>query len=232
MCATAVEFEPFLKSHMPLAVEVLQFLYEPLHYLHPLRLRQWVPEVEVREAITRTRRGWDVLNGYLLGQLDLDQEVVLPPLLPRQQLLYASVKTIRRLAKFAGAAICADEIRHTILKREREKLLQVIGDEVYRFALRKAIFFQPKNIRRKLFPGWDKPLSVRVMITGKFCVAACLCDLPEALLARFQLKFRPGENWAFPKFRKRFTDCVWAFLENILTRYCPDNSKGGDHVDA
>jgi hypothetical protein len=232
MCADTVEFEPFLKSNMPLAGKVLQFLYEPLRYLHPLRLRQWVPEIEVQGAIMRTRQGWDALNGYLLGQLALNCEVPLPPVLPRQQLLYAPAETIRRLAKFAGTAICADEIRHTILKKEREALIRVLGHEIYRFALRKAIFFHPKNIRKDLLPGRGKPLPTRVMITGKFCVAACLCDLPEALLARFQLKFRPGENWAFPKFRKHFTGHIWAFLENILTRYCPDSIKGGDHVDA
>jgi hypothetical protein len=232
MCADVVEFEPFLKSEAPFAGKVLQFLYEPLRYLHPLRLRQCVPEVEVQGVIARTRRGWDALNDHLLGQLNLDRELVLPPLLPRQQLLYAPAEKIRQLAKFAGAAICADEIRHTILKKEREALLRVVGDEIYRFALRKAVFFHPKNIRHDLFPGRDKSLPVRVMITGKFCIATCLCDLPEALLTRFQLKFRPGENWAFPKFRKRFTNRIWAFLESILTRYCPDNTKGGDHVGA
>ncbi|MDR2677566.1 MAG: Yop proteins translocation protein K [Puniceicoccales bacterium] len=211
---------------------MLQFLYEPLRYLHPLRLQRWVPGVEIQGSIVRTRRGWDELNGYLLGQLDLDREIILPPLLQRQQLLYAPAETIRRLAKFAGTAVYADEIRRTILRKERDELLRVIGEEVYRFALRKAIFFQPKNIRRESFPSRDKPLPVRVMVAGKFCVAVCLCDLPEALLTRFQLKFRPSENWAFPKFRKRFTERIWAFLENILARYFPDNAEGGDHVDA
>ncbi|MDR0727588.1 MAG: Yop proteins translocation protein K [Puniceicoccales bacterium] len=232
MCADAVVFEPFLKSNMSLAGKVLQFLYEPLRYLHPLRLRQWIPETEIWEAIMRTRRGWDALNGYLLGELNLDRELVLPPLFPRQQLLYAPAEKIRRLAQFAGAAICVDGIRHTVLKKEREKLLNVIGEEVYHFALRKAIFFRPKNVRLDSFPGNDKPLPTRVMIAGKFCVATCLCDLPRALLERFQLKFRPGENWAFPKFRNGFTDRIWSFLENILTRYCSDKTKGGDHVDA
>ncbi|MDR1456741.1 MAG: Yop proteins translocation protein K [Puniceicoccales bacterium] len=217
---------------MPLAAKVLQFLYEPIRYLNPVRLRQWIPEAEVQGAIMQTRRGWDALNDYLLTQLNLDREIVLPPLLPRQQLLYASANTIRRLAKFAGVAICADEVRHTILKKEREELLRGIGDEIYSFALRKAIFFRPKNIRLDLLPGTGKSLPTRVIITGKFCVAACLCDLPEALLMRFQLKFRPGENWAFPQFRKRFTDRIWTFLQNLLTRYCPDSTQGGDHVDA
>ncbi|MDR2341212.1 MAG: Yop proteins translocation protein K [Puniceicoccales bacterium] len=231
MCADVVEFEPFLKSNMPLAGKVLQFLYEPLRYLHPLRLRQWVADTEAQKAIMQTQCGWDALNGYLLGQLNLASEIVLPPLLPRQQLLYAPAETIRRLAKFAGAAIWSDEIRRTILKKEREALIHVIGNEIYRFSLRKALFFQPKNIRRDQIPGLDKPLPVRLMIAGKFCVATCLCDLPEALLMRFQLKFRPGENWAFPKFRKGFTDRVWTFLENILTRYCTNGDKGDDHVD-
>ncbi|MDR0428834.1 MAG: Yop proteins translocation protein K [Puniceicoccales bacterium] len=221
MDSGSTTFAELLQTCPVEALRLLQFCYEPLRYIHHRRLKEWIPSREIVEIIGTSKVGWDMLNGSLLKELKLPSNPPTKTLLPRQKLVYATAHCVHRLIKFIGAAIFSEEIRRTILRQERHMLMKIIGGEIYQFALRKAVFFHPRDLPFDRDKVNGKYLAEKIINSGKFCVTACLCDLPVSLQRRFLLKFDPKEYWFFPKYGDVLqVDSIWKFVERIWNRYC------------
>ncbi|MDR1437687.1 MAG: SctK family type III secretion system sorting platform protein [Puniceicoccales bacterium] len=216
------DFSLLIRSQPNDALPLVQFLYEPLRYIHHLRLKLLMPDENALAIISKSQGAWDMLNQYLLNELKLGNSMATELLLPRQQLVYSRPKNIHLFIKYVGAAIFADEIRRTVLRADRHRLMEVIGSDVYQFSLKKAIFFNPHGLPFSCEGVRGKCLTEKIINGGKFCVAACLSDIPQTMKKRFLLKFDPQEEWRFPAVECAHIDSIWKFSQRIWQRYCQE----------
>jgi hypothetical protein len=196
----------------------LRFLYEPASYLHRSRMDEVFPERDLVRALAQTRRGWLRLNAMILKHFNLDRfSGSGPSLLPRQRLIFAKPSLLLRLARMAGALLCADAVQRVVLRKEREALVNTIGAEAYHFSLRRSLFFAPLlfPLPQKRFAAMSLPK--RAAAAGKWCVTACLDGLSADATHRFLLKFPAKSGWHAAE-KDGPLDAAWRLMERLYGR--------------
>ncbi|MDR3117745.1 MAG: SctK family type III secretion system sorting platform protein [Puniceicoccales bacterium] len=211
----AVELREALDQDPEGVIRMLRLIYEPVTFLHPSRLVEWFPEKTVLAVLVRTRQGWLAVNRLVRERLRLKLEYPKPITEARHGLFFESPALLRRLARYAGAAFLAAEIRRVVRQRELRELMSCLGSEIYQFVLRKAFFFRMQDLPIPT-AGEKKSLVERVEATGRGCITACLFDLPQTLRERFPLKFAADEQWPFAKgVGRREAEGFWKFLARL-----------------
>jgi hypothetical protein len=62
-------------------------------------------------------------------------------------------------------------------------------------------------------------LAVRAVEAGRWCIGACMADLPRCLRERFALKFPAEELWEFPAgVSEEDAEVLWKFVGRLRQR--------------
>jgi hypothetical protein len=200
-------------------VRMLRVIYEPISFLHPSRLIDKFVDRATLRILTASRSGWCSLNMRVRDALRLSLECPAPLTLSRHGLFFEPPPQLHRLGLYAGATIMAEEIRRIVRRREREEILQRLGEDVYTFVLRKALFFHVGDLPIGGGMSRKKSLLGRVVEIGRRCITGCLNDLPNPLKVRFPLKFAANDDWSFPKkMEDGAVEALWKFLERLRGR--------------
>jgi hypothetical protein len=207
-------------------VQMLKIIYEPIGFCHP----SWVVGRFCDEAclhiLVASRPGWKTLNLRMCNDLKLPMECPPPITLSRHRLFFEPSLRLHRLSLYAGATILSEEIRRVIRRREREKVLELLGADIYNFALRKALFFHVQDLPADCGESQEETLVERILDIGRHCVTGCLGDLPDALKARFQLKFDKDDRWQFgKKCPDGAAEKRWQLLERLQRRIVGEEAK-------
>lgn len=208
-----------------LAKALFSFLYEPMTYIHRSRLAALGGRKEILDFIASTAVGWRRLNALLMDRFDLNETEIEPFGLPRHGLLFLPRLRLQTLVAYAGVTIFNRDLHFVVLKGERQRLERRLGSAIYHFGLRQAAFFQPPDLPFELEDVSGEDLLQKILNVGKFCILACLSDLPMEFQKRFLLKFRGGDRWIFPEFSEALRlDVLWPFLERLRAKI--DQSGG------
>lgn len=200
-------------------VRLLRFLYEPASHMWPGRLLKIFPDRKCIDLLSSGRRGWLLFNDRIREQLRLKENCEFPTFEERHKLIYERAELLLRLELFIGSALFSENVRLVVRRGNLDALMEKLGEEIYSFALRKAVFFQAHGLPVPLQEFQSLPLPERIACAGRWCVAACIADLPEAILERFALKFPEEEKWKFPTpMDGESVSQLWQFVQRVLRR--------------
>ena len=143
------------------------------------------------------------LSRYLLKKFNISQEFDYKFEQPVKRIVFASVEEIERLALYLGIVLNEGTIRSVILRNERAALQKCLGDEAYRFAVKKAQFISRSS--EKIGPGilidWHKlgRFKAYLVAHGRQVIANAFLDQPDAFRQRLILKMPKSWKKALSK---------------------------------
>ena len=112
------------------------------------------------------------------------------PLIKRIAL--ADEKALSRLALYLGIIVHEESIRNVIMRKERRALEECLGEEAYRFAVKKAQFIGRVTDRQgpSLLIDWGHldRFKAFLEISGQQIIQTAYADMPEAFRKRMELK--------------------------------------------
>lgn len=210
---------------------LMEFYFEPLFYIHASHLEPLLGKLDILSFVYESRLLWDQINRLVCRHYKMDETDIFFPSEERHEMLFYSPSRLGMLSRAIGATLFHREIHRVVLKRPREELMRLLGPKLYHHALRRAMFFQPRFLPFDLIGVVGANLCERVLNAGKFCILACLSDLPETLKQRFKLKFPTDDEWLFPEFSKDLAvNDLWKFIRRLLKGV--ETAKGGINVGA
>ena len=172
---------------------VLRFNYLPAAYIHPERRAGWMDE-GLWSRLVACETGRRELSGMVFRRLDLDSPGFFDfaPLRRRFALLQRETLTV--LARYSGAAFASQRITRVIDGNRVVKLKEELGEDIYRFAVKRAPFL----VSESLCQGPDDDEDGGVEELGWRCLARCHAGDPPELIERLRLKFPLTLDIEFP----------------------------------
>ncbi len=170
---------------------MVEFNLFPIRYLHV----SWLKEdehVRLLKGLRPVPSAEFNTSSYLLNKFgvgnafDYDFERL------DKRVAFASAQEIARLAFYLGLILNEGTIRSVIRKNEREALAKCIGENAYRFAVKKAQFMggTAKKNGPSLLIDWARLDRFKAYLesTGQHVIATAFADQPEAFRQRLMMK--------------------------------------------
>lgn len=182
--------------------------------VHPSRVEGMGPR-ELIERLLENPRIAAKLNQQAFEMLGIEPDYDYPNVAYRLALLPQEL--MHRLILWTGSALMADRIRLIIAKDERVKILELIGQDAYEFAIKRALLL------KHLFPEplieSQEPMPQAVVSQGKRCLECALGQCPQATGVRLQLKFPESETLDLnQQVGGQLRLKAWTLLYRILTK--------------
>lgn len=196
------------------------FNHYPVNYVHPSHLINFVQE-PLLSKIQKSQRASYMLSQRVLELIGVSRDFFYDFSDVRLRLALIDPATLNRLYLVAGAACCSDQITHVIDRDSLRYLKEHLGEDLYRFAIKRAPLLVTEEQKPKMHHmyGSVEAIFQNVLSSGQACFELCLAGEPKALLNRFMLKFEDSFRWNFvqavsPKQR----EAAWSLLHRLLTR--------------
>jgi hypothetical protein len=213
-------FKKLLKEGHPLAPLILSFNLAPASWIHESWIEgalksSWFGKLK---SSARARRRLSLL---ILREHGLEGAWCFDFREASRRVALLDGETLERLALFTGIALDASRIAKTIDRDGVLRLKRGIGDDGYRFALKRAPFLLNPGIAPDPAGEPADPSSFRehALSRGMAGLEACLSGEPAALVRRFRLKLprrwseRP--SGAVPEGGK---DAWWPLVRKVLLK--------------
>lgn len=177
----------------PLTGEVLAFHFLPTRYMDP---SWWQPPAlpePLLERLGNDPRCHRHLSRHLLEECGLDgsPDYDLPPAAVRLALM--DRQRLDRLLLLAGLTLLSPSVACVLRRGERLRIKDSIGAGDYEFAVRRGRFLLQQSrlegVLPTASPGDPGTLGRRCRRLGMGALAAALCDRPDSLIRRMQMRF-------------------------------------------
>ena len=170
---------------------MVEFNLFPIRYLHV----SWLQDDEHVRLLKGLRSSPSAefnASSYLLNKFGVGNAFDYDFVRLDKRAVFASEQEITRLAFYLGLILNEGTIRSVIRKDEREALSKCIGEEAYRFAVKKAQFMggATKKNSPSLLIDWSRLDRFKAYLenTGQHVIATAFSDLPEAFRQRLMMK--------------------------------------------
>lgn len=165
-----------------------EFNFFPLRYLHPSRMEA-LPHRTLIERLRAAPGTEAPLNRHLLRHFRLEGRYHFDFSTPALRLALLDQVALERLLLFIGITFEAENLRKKIRRSEITQLQDTIGEDGYRFALKRAPFLPDPEFHPEI-P--DPPSDTRVrLLTQGLAYLARVADIPgwpEPVTPRVALK--------------------------------------------
>ncbi|MDE0365548.1 MAG: SctK family type III secretion system sorting platform protein [Gammaproteobacteria bacterium] len=182
-----------LNVNRPLLAETLLFYSLPAQYMDASWWRpQWLPAA-LFERLRQNRRSQRHLSNFLVSHLGLGDDPLSGWEPARFKLAATPVQRLDRLVTLAGITLLSTAIAGVLRSRDRNRVTAQIGEQDYRFAVRRGRFLlqQSKLAQSALDVGapLPDPVDRESRRLGMASLATALQNAPASLVRRTQLKF-------------------------------------------
>jgi hypothetical protein len=196
--------------------DLYRTIYDWNAYPHRWALSGWLENSAVPAPVIAllesSARGRERLSRHFRTALGLD-EMLWDFQPPHRRLALLSTATLERLARFAGAALQAARLARVVAKEQRREITARIGEDAYRFALRRGRVLAGLNALDAL-TSRNGDLASDIETSGWRALATCVADDPPALRQRLQLKFPAKLVWPDPA-GANCSAAAWSLLQPI-----------------
>lgn len=137
------------------------------------------------------------ISNYLLGKFGIDNEFDYDFSRVEKRVVFARSEEIERLAFYLGLILNEGIIRSVIRRDERLALQKCLGEDAYRFAVKKAQFLSRDSepLGPSLLIDWEHldRFKSYLEINGRQVIATAFSDYPGAFRQRLVLKM--PDSW-------------------------------------
>ena len=171
--------------------QIALFNLSPIHYIHA----SWLKEVEHAQLVALLREQeqshvW--LSKYLLSCFELSSHFDYEFNSPEKRIALASTDELLKLILYIGIVLNERVIRSVIMRSQRTRLEQCLGEEAYYFAVKKAQFLSGHNHPETSSVAIDWANTDRfksaLMASGLKVLSTVYDDMPGAFKKRLSLK--------------------------------------------
>ena len=170
---------------------MVEFNLFPIRYVH----KSWLKDDEhaqLLKGLSSSPSAEFGTSSYLLNKFGVGNAFDYDFARLDKRAIFASAHEIRRLAFYLGLILNESTIRSVIRRDEREALANCIGEEAYRFAVKKAQFIAgaAKKGGPSLLIDFTRLERFKAYLehTGQHVIATAFSDLPEAFSQRLMMK--------------------------------------------
>ncbi|WP_062267270.1 SctK family type III secretion system sorting platform protein [Endozoicomonas arenosclerae] len=176
-------------------LELFQSVAEFNLYLVRFIHHSWLKTIKLSPLVKQLRQAGNAdyhLSHFLLKEFDLANDYDYDFDEKHKRIALADEEAILRLCLYLGIILNESVIRNTIKKQERLLLEQLLGEEAFRFAVKKAQFFS--RIGSDLGPSflidWDHLDSFKnyLMQSGLQVLGRAFSESSPAFIKRLELK--------------------------------------------
>ena len=173
--------------------EALRFHSLPAEYMDASWWQpQWLPAA-LFERLRQNRRSRRHLSNFLVSHLGLGDDPLSGWEPARFKLAATPAQRLDRLVTLAGITLLSTAIAGVLRNRDRNRVTAQIGEQDYRFAVRRGQFLLQQSRLAKSALDVGSPLPDPVdresRRLGMASLATALQNAPESLIRRAQLKF-------------------------------------------
>lgn len=210
--------------------ELLSLIHEfntlPTRYMHPSWL-EGVVDADLFQRLRGTPAAERKLSQHLLNHYGLSDEYCYNFETSSRRLALFAPEHLIQSANLAGIALNAPKIQKVILKHEVLAMRRDLGEDGYRFALKKAPFLLgnlefpvPRQTDEQSLPEYTE-------VCGRQLLHACFYGEPTSIIQRLQFKFpknggldldpnqRVGDKQR--AWRNLKKESAWRIIKKILT---------------
>jgi hypothetical protein len=205
-----------LKGDNQLALLIHQFNVFPTRYIHPSWWEHIINFTPVFGQGADNRRAEKHLAAYILNILGNEYCYKFQDVAHRIVLL--DRMTLEKLVFCLGLTVNAKQIKAIVEGRKARQLKKEFGENAYLFAIKRATLFGSHDWFRQETDDEAADLDrEKIFYDGCKCIKICLRNAPDAMTARFELKFAKTVRWNFAeKGQKKDKDRAWSLVRKIL----------------
>ncbi|WP_299731975.1 SctK family type III secretion system sorting platform protein [uncultured Endozoicomonas sp.] len=177
----------------------IKFNFYPVRYAHP----SWLQKDEnfrVIESLKSDPAAHFSLSAYLLKKFNLQGAFDFDFGRFDKRVVFASAAEIEQLAFYIGLVTNEEVIRSVVRREERSALKQCLGEDAYRFAVKKAQFISRTSVKSgpSILIDWGNldRFKAYLISTGQSVMASAFSDVPEAFRQRLIMKM--PRSWQIP----------------------------------
>lgn len=213
-------FKELIRERHPMVPLIFEFNLAPSAWVH----ESWIP-VPLKpprfEKLKRSAGARRRLSRLILREHGLEGDFCFDFREERKRLALLDGVTLERLALFTGIALNAHRIAKTIDRASVLQLKKSIGDDGYRFALKKVPFLLNSIPRPGAGGGPGDPAGFRefALACGRTALEECLAGASPALRKRFAMKFpRPCPEGPAGAARDGGDCALWPLVRKVLLK--------------
>ncbi|MGI2026804.1 SctK family type III secretion system sorting platform protein [Endozoicomonas sp. GU-1] len=170
---------------------VVEFNFFPVRYVHASWLKS-DKHFKLLKSLQTSEPAQFSLSNYLLSKFGIAKQFDYDFDRPDKRIVFASAEEIEQLALYIGLILNEATVRSVIRRDERKALEKCLGEEAYRFTVKKAQFISRAS--EKNGPGvlidWKHldRFKAFLELNGRQVIATAFSDLPGAFRQRLILK--------------------------------------------
>ena len=135
------------------------------------------------------------------------------------KILFIPTHALEQLMMYVGIIIIAEKIKKVVDKKNREELIENIGEDMYEFAIKRASLYRPRLaffvIPEKLYA---ETLYNTAKNIGKYAIECCMAGVTGEITKRLILKF-PKQKWTFSHIVDSSTkERLFSFFNQLLKK--------------
>jgi hypothetical protein len=204
-----------LKGEQQLALMIHQFNLFPTRYMHPSWWEHLMEFTPVFGEGRDNRRAEKHLAAYILKIIGNKYCYQFPDVAHRIVLLDRA--TLEKLVSCLGLTVNAKRIKAIIEGRKARLLKKEFGENAYLFAIKRAALFGSHTWFRQVADDRSELNREGIVQDGRKCLQICLNNAPDAMTARFELKFANTISWDFTrKVQSEDQDRAWSLVRKVL----------------
>lgn len=197
---------------------VHEFNHSPGGYINYEYVDDWITE-EMLQKIRTNSLAIKQFSKLVSDRFALTDQYFYDFAEPRLRLALVSPAVLNKLFLYAGAAYCSENIAKVIDRESVINLREIMGNELYLFALKRAPLLVPEKPNIKIPSEDTHTLYQNVMTASQLCFEMVFAGAPHNLIRRLTLKFSKAIDWNFNiSLTSNDRDKVWTFLHRILIK--------------
>ncbi len=210
-----------IKNNDPITPLTYEFNFLPAMYIHESRIGQILSK-NLFAKIKGSRRAITRISLVILRHFQLIGDYFFDFRESSHRLALVDTPALNELVLLTGSALYSDIISRTIERSSVLKIKASIGEDVYRFAIKRAPFLFKKEEIPIDVPPLGDDVKKQIIATGLSCLDCCLENAPGAIKKRVYLKF--SEKWYdSPRvhFNSSIKDNIYQLMRKILQEANP-----------
>ncbi|MGF1526667.1 MAG: SctK family type III secretion system sorting platform protein [Candidatus Competibacterales bacterium] len=173
---------------------ICEFNFSPSKYIHD----SWLESLSINFPLVKLREHPRILNridNYLLNQLKLSDQFWFDFSDPIHRIALLSNDELAKIALYTGLVLNANVIKKTISREQVLHIKTSLGDEAYKFAVKRATELAPKTAAPSFTWSYsESSYKAHATVCGLKCIAIPFAgNDPAAIVQRLLLKL--PMNW-------------------------------------
>jgi hypothetical protein len=204
-----------IKGDDRLALLIHLFNMFPTRYMHPSWWEHIMDLMPTLGQLMDDRRAEKHLTAYILSIVGNEccyqfQNVV-------HRIVLLDRATLEKLVYCLGLTVNAQRIKAVVEGSKARLLKKEFGENAYLFAIKRAVLFGGHEWFRQFADNGPDLSRERIAQDGRTCIQICLNDAPDAMTARFRLKFAKSIGWDFSNKRQlKDQGKAWPLVRKVL----------------